>query len=113
VVCWHGVSCNSRVQKGRLLTLLACRIVNGALNYQIYARPSFEIISLLLEDPSDRERAPLLGLLLCYMMQHSVPLQREVGIWWSSAYPILVLPCSQPDVCEELHSAAGGWHSAW
>jgi hypothetical protein len=34
-----------------------CRIVNGALNYQIYARPSFEIISLALQDPLDRESA--------------------------------------------------------
>ena len=43
-----------------------CRIINGALNYQIYAQPSFEIISLLLEDPSDRECAALLSALLTF-----------------------------------------------
>jgi hypothetical protein len=40
-----------------LMSATGCRIINGALNYQIYARPSFEIISLALEDPSDRKCA--------------------------------------------------------
>ena len=39
------------------LHVCGCRIIHGALNYQIYARPSFEIISLALNDPSDRECA--------------------------------------------------------
>jgi hypothetical protein len=54
--------------------LVPCRIVNGTLNYQFYARPSYEIIGLLLEGPSDREYgdvchtfdASSAGLLACF-----------------------------------------------
>jgi hypothetical protein len=51
--------------------LLPCSIVNGALNYQIYARPSYEIIGLLLEDPMDRECAAVEVCHVSCAVQHA------------------------------------------